>query len=78
MRYKFIISLFQVVLMRKKQELGVQSNSWKRGGRIVCPAANKLRFGTLKLLIKAIVKNIRQSDACKSGIKYISRKIVDK
>ena len=34
----------------------------KRGGRIVCRAANKLRFGTLKRLIKAIVKHISQSD----------------
>ena len=49
-------SLFRVVLPRKKQELGVQLKSVKKGGRIVCRAANKLRFGTLKLLIKAIVK----------------------
>ena len=46
--------------------------------RIVCRAANTLRLGTLKLLIKAIVKNIRQSDVCRTGIKYIIRKIVHK
>ena len=48
----------------------------ERGVKIVCRAANKLRFGTLKLLIKAIVKNIHQSDVCRTGIKHIIRKIV--
>ena len=32
MRYKCIISLFRVVLQRKKQELGVQSKSMKGEG----------------------------------------------
>ena len=50
----------------------------ERGVRIVCRAANKCRFGALKLLIKAIVKSIHQSDVCKTGIKYIIRKLVHK
>ena len=76
MRYKFIISLFRVVILRKKQELCVLIS--EKGGRIVCRAANKLRFGTLKIVIKAIVKNIRQSDVCRTEIKYITSKIVHK
>ena len=48
----------------------------ERGVRIVGRAANKLRFETLKLLIKAIMNNILQSDVCRIGVKYINRKIV--
>ena len=43
---------------------------------MVCRVANKLRFETLKLLRKAIVKNIRKSDVCRTGIVYIISKIV--
>ena len=42
---------------------------------IICCTANKLSFGTCKLSLKAIVKNICQFDVCKTGIKYIIRKI---
>ena len=40
----------------KKARTGLSIKFSESGGRIVCRAANKLRFGTLKLLIKAIVK----------------------
>ena len=63
-----------MVLLRKTRT-GRSTKISERGGRIVCRAANKLRFGTLKLLIKAIVKNIRQSDICRTGINYIIRKL---
>ena len=41
-------------------------------------SGKKRRFGTLKLLIKAIVKNNHQSDVCRTRIKYIIRRIVHK
>ena len=60
----------------KKARTGRSIKISETGGRIVCRVANMLRFGTLKLLTKAIVKNIRQSDVCRTGIKYIISKIV--
>ena len=63
---------------KTRTELSIQIN--ERGRRIVSHAANKLRFGALKLLIKAIVivKNVCKSDVCRTGVKYIIRKIVHK
>ena len=62
----------------KKERTGRSIKISEKGGMIVCRAANKLRFGALELSIKAIVKNIRQSDVCRTGIKYIISKIVHK
>ena len=53
----------------KKARTGRSIKISIRGGKIVCRAANKRRFGTLKRLITAIVKNIHQSDVCRTGIK---------
>ena len=62
----------------KKARTGHSIEAGERGGKIVCHAGNKLRFGTLKLVLQAIVKSIRHSDVCKTGIKYIIREIVHK
>ena len=53
----------------KKAKTGHSIKMSERGVRIVCRASNKRRFGTLKLLIKAIMRNIQQSDVCRTGIK---------
>ena len=62
----------------KKERTGCSIKMSKRGVMIVCRPANKRRFGTFKRLINEIVKNIHQSDVCRTGIKYIIRKIVQK
>ena len=54
----------------KKARSGRPSKINERGERIVCRAAKKLRFRTLK----EIVEEVRQSDACKTASKYIVRK----